>query len=147
MGKLATLKTMSGHDRLLFLEAVLLLAFARFCVRFLRFHHYAGLLGPQCEGEMLQPVQADQVTRDEIQAIGQEIKRAANNVPWQAVCLPQAMAGKWMLKRRGIASALYLGLARGDNIELKAHAWLVAGKVPVTGVASREEFTQVARFC
>lgn len=147
MAKLATLRSMSGHDRLLFLEAVFLLAVARFCVRFLKFRHYAGLLGPQCDGEMAKPVKADQETSEEIQAIGQEIKRAANNVPWQSVCLPQAIAGKWMLKRRGITSDLYLGLAKDESTNLKAHAWLVAGDVPVTGVASKESFTQVARFC
>ena len=138
---------MSGHDRLLFLEATALLAVARFCVRYLKFRHYSRWLGPQCDGEVPAPVKIDQHARDEISAISQEIRRAANNVPWQAVCLPQAIAGKWMLRRRGIASQLYLGLAKGESDQLKAHAWLVAGELPVSGVASRETFTQVARFC
>ena len=147
MAKLTTLKSMSGHDWLLFLEATLLLAFARFCVRFIKIRHYVKLLGPLCDETAARDTNANQQSRDEILAIGQQIKRAANNVPWQAVCLPQAMVGKWMLRRRGISSEMFLGLARGESAELKAHAWLRAGDVPVTGTEISDTFTQVSRFC
>lgn len=138
---------MSSHELLLFLEAVLLLAVARLHVRFVKFRHYSRVLGTQC-GKGAPPFKPwSQPERDEISAIGQEIHRAANNVPWNAVCLPQAITGKWMLKRRGIDSELYLGVAKDGSLGLKAHAWLLAGNVPVTGVDISAEYKQVAWFC
>jgi hypothetical protein len=147
MAKIATLRAMNCHDRLLFLEAVVLLAVARFCVRFVKFRHYSLMLGKQCNNEDSSLQHQGRAKRTEITAIGQEILRAANNVPWEAVCLPQAIVGKWMLKRRGMASELYLGVAKDGSTDFKAHAWLFAGDMPVTGTGIREDFTQIARFC
>ena len=147
MAKIATLRAMSSHERLLFLEAAVLLAVARFCVRFVRFRHYSRLLGSQC-GSGFPPSQHHiEPENAEITAIGKEIHRAANNVPWEAVCLPQAMAGKWMLKRRRIGSELYLGVAKEGSADLKAHAWLLAGGMPVTGAGAMVDFKQIALFC
>ena len=78
-------------------------------------------------------------------AVGQAVTIAARNVPWNAVCLPQAMAAKAMLARRGQGSALHLGAARaGDG--LTAHAWLVAGGEVVVGEAGIAEVAPLARF-
>src|SRR5512135_610321 len=47
--------------------------------------------------------------------------------PWMnALCLPRALAAHAMLRRRGIASRLCLGVAR-DRGELAAHAWVEIG--------------------
>jgi hypothetical protein len=64
--------------------------------------------------------------------------------PWMnALCLPRALAAHAMLRRRGIASRLCLGVARQGN-ELIAHAWVEVGKVKVLGAA--EGFTRLAEF-
>ena len=70
---------------------------------------------------------------------------AARNVPWNAVCLPQAMAAKAMLARRGHGSALHLG-AKAEGDGLAAHAWLVAGGEIVVGEAGIAGMAPLARF-
>jgi hypothetical protein len=78
-------------------------------------------------------------------AVGDAVTIAARNVPWNAVCLPQAMAAKAMLARRGQGSALHLGAARAGS-GLTAHAWLVAGGEVVVGEAGIADVAPLARF-
>lgn len=49
-------------------------------------------------------------------------------VPFKAICLPQAIAAKLMLERRGVASSLHLGAAlhTRSGKAFEAHAWLDA---------------------
>jgi len=65
-----------------------------------------------------------------------------------AVCLPRALAAQAMLRRRGIASRLCLGVAREDR-SLSAHAWVeIGGQVIVGDVdpASGQGYTSIAQF-
>jgi Transglutaminase-like superfamily len=71
---------------------------------------------------------------------------AARNVPWSAVCLPQAMAAKAMLARRGCGSSFHLGANYNAQGKLIAHAWLVAGGTVVVGAAGIGGVTPLARF-
>lgn len=77
--------------------------------------------------------------------VGWAVTRAARYVPFRAVCLPQAMAARAMLARRGIASTLHFGAAPGDDSVL-AHAWLDAGGIEVTGYPVPDQFAEVACF-
>jgi hypothetical protein len=77
--------------------------------------------------------------------VAQAIARAARHVPFRAVCLQQAFAALLMLRRRGLAATVHLGLLR-EGSELKAHAWSRCGDVPVTGLPAAQGFTPVAAF-
>ena len=128
---------MPHRQRLLLLEAALFLGLARLALLALPF----GRIAPWLQRS------PDSGTRDTatVLAVGQAVTIAARNVPWNAVCLPQAMAAKAMLARRGQGSALHLGAARaGDG--LTAHAWLVAGGEVVVGEAGIAEVAPLARF-
>ena len=81
-----------------------------------------------------------------IAAVRRAVDVAARNVPWNAVCLPQAMASKAMLARRGQGSALHIGAAMGDGGGLMAHAWLVAGGEIVIGEDESGNVTPLAKF-
>jgi hypothetical protein len=48
------------------------------------------------------------------QDIGWAVTRSARYLPFKAVCLPQAMAARVMLERRGVSSVLHFGAARGQ---------------------------------
>jgi len=72
------------------------------------------------------------------------VAAAAPRLPWKPVCLPQALAAHWMLRRRGIASTLYLGLDAKQGYD--AHAWVRVGSVVVTGGPGQERFVVVASF-
>jgi hypothetical protein len=78
--------------------------------------------------------------------IGWAVTRAARYLPFKAVCLPQAMAARVMLKRRGIKSVMHFGAARGTEKPLDAHAWLDAAGVEVTGYPVAKDFTEIACF-
>jgi len=66
--------------------------------------------------------------------------------PWMnALCLPSALAAHAMLRRRGIASRVCLGVARKGD-ELAAHAWVEAGKNQVLSGAETDSFTRLAEF-
>lgn len=62
-----------------------------------------------------------------------------------ALCLPRALAAHAMLRRRGIASRLCLGVAR-ENGALAAHAWVEIGNDKIVGGAEAERFTRLAEF-
>ena len=76
--------------------------------------------------------------------IGVMLARVARHTWWRSMCLEQALAGRWMLRRRGIPSTMYVGMAKrgGDFI---AHAWLVGEGHTVTG-ASTENYATLAAF-
>ena len=66
--------------------------------------------------------------------------------PWMnALCLPRALAAHAMLRRRGIASRLCLGVGR-DAGEFAAHAWVEIGNDKVVGGAEADGFTRLAEF-
>jgi Transglutaminase-like superfamily len=85
------------------------------------------------------------VDAEQAALVGRAVTRAARHVPFRAVCLQQAFAALLMLRRRGLAATVHLGLLR-EGSELKAHAWSRCGEIAVTGVAAAREFTPVAAF-
>ena len=74
------------------------------------------------------------------------VTTAARKVPWNAVCLPRAMAAKAMLARRGCPSSLHLGASLNSQHALVAHAWLTVGDTVVVGGAGVPTVTPLARF-
>lgn len=126
-------------------EIVLGLAFARALIRFVPFRWWRRRLGP-IDGrndENAEPLTA----RQEKMAsdIGRMIRRLAGKQKFEAVCFPQAMAGKWVLGRRGIPSQIVLGSRRNDDTGLALHAWLKVGDQVVTGQNEYETYRSFAR--
>ncbi len=67
--------------------------------------------------------------------------------PWmQAACLPRALAAQAMLRRRGVASRLCLGVAR-DDTGLSAHAWIELGQdLIIVGHEQAPRFRRLVEF-
>jgi Transglutaminase-like superfamily len=63
--------------------------------------------------------------------IGRVVARVARALPHEPTCLRQAIATRWMLRRRGIECEAHLGVVRTDPFE--AHAWVTVGDVVVQG--------------
>ena len=59
--------------------------------------------------------------------------------------LPQAMAARMMLQRRGVPSVLHFGAAKSTGPSLNTHAWLEATGVEVTGFPV-SDFADIACF-
>jgi hypothetical protein len=61
-----------------------------------------------------------------------------------APCLPTALVAQWMLRRRGVASRLCLGVRR-EASALAAHAWLEIDRRVVFG-GTDVPYAQIAQF-
>ena len=105
-------------------------------------------------------------------AIGRTVRLAARYTPWTSNCFPQAVVARMLLGIHGIPYAIHFGLmpesrdgaAAGANelaerprsgapapaaprsAGMRAHAWVVAGRVPVTGGHSFHQYTVVGVF-
>lgn len=138
MGKLATFLALDASDRRASLEALWQLALAQFRVRTIpprrwrdSFAHHSGPAG----SETLDRDHLGQVRRVRL-----AVARAAHNLPTRPNCLPQALAARAMLERRGIGSALYIGTARDEDGVARFHAWLKVGEEWVTGLCDESRF-------
>jgi hypothetical protein len=136
--KLGTFLGMSGADRWLVFEAIATLGLARFIVLTVPFRFMAPWLSRAPETGACDEALLGSVRR--------AVTMAARNVPWNAVCLPQAMAAKAMLARRGCGSSFHLGADFDAQGKIIAHAWLVAGGTVVVGAAGIAGVTPLARF-
>jgi len=140
----------STRRRALLAEAVTCLFAARLALIFIPFPRLARRLGtfvPPTDPRVLRTktVAADgQALLAE--DIGWAVTRAARYLPFKAVCLPQAMAARIMLKRRGVESVIHFGAAKGTEKPLDAHAWLDAAGVEVTGYPVAAQFAEIACF-
>lgn len=117
------------------LEIILCLAWARLLITVLSFRRLRPALGPifetQDSGEA-SALSAPQ--RKKAADAGRFIRRISRRMPFRADCVPQAMAGRWILARRGIATRIVIGTRRASQSqELEFHAWLMAGELVVTG--------------
>ena len=132
--------------KLVLVEAIASLAVARLALLFVPFRTLAAGFGSVGSPLDTPARPAAPVQLADIQAIGWAVTRAARYVPFRAVCLPQAIAAKSMLDRRGIACVMHFGVAKNDDSPLDAHAWLDAGEIEVTGYPVGPQFVEVARF-
>lgn len=142
---------MDSDQRNLILEAAFCLAVARLWLLVLPFGAVARRLGRLVEpaSELSPPGPSEKGAEASLAwFVGQAIQRTARNVPFRAVCLQQAIAGKMMLRRRGIDSVLHFGVAPASSsgTKIEAHAWLNAGSTRVTGYPVEARFIQVACF-
>jgi hypothetical protein len=132
------LRRLASRDGLRLVEAALYLGLARLAVVTLPFRVLAPRLGVRrAETPATAPPRAA------TGCVGWAVARAARRMPWRCECLEQAIAAKAMLRRRRIASTLYLGVARDP---VAAHAWLRVGSANVTGGQDVAQYAIVASF-
>ncbi len=75
--------------------------------------------------------------------VGHAVSRVARLLPWHPTCLPQALAARMMLRRRGVACVSHLGVLQTQPV--KAHAWVTVNGAIVQGGPVRN-ISEVARF-
>lgn len=79
--------------------------------------------------------------------IANAIALAVKYSPKSANCYPQALVGRLLLRVSNVPHALFFGLRRDpDTGAMDAHAWVVAGPLPVTGGYSFNRYTVVRSF-
>ncbi len=132
------------------LEAAACLLVARLALIFVPFPRLARRLGAFVPPTDLRVSRAAAPVGPGAAAIARDVSwavtRGAVYVPFRAVCLPQAMAARMMLRRRGVASAMHFGASKRPNEPLEAHAWLDAAGVQVTGYPVASAYAEIACF-
>lgn len=78
---------------------------------------------------------------------GWAVERAATVLPFAVICLPQALAAREILRRRGIYSVMFFGVdANSPMPDVGTHAWLTSGETPVVGVQQAAGYRVFASF-
>lgn len=91
------------------------------------------------------PRRINRFAGDEANWIAWAVATAAAK-PWtKALCLPRALAAHAMLRRRGIASRLCIGVAREQG-GLAAHAWVEVGKQKIDAGGEEAAYARLAEF-
>jgi hypothetical protein len=133
--RLRTLRRMSWGDRALAVESLAMLAAARVLVKFTPRRRLVARMGGSRITTPEAPASTKSLHSNVGSRVGASVERVARFTWWRSMCLEKALAGKWMLRRRGIASTMYVGMARKGS-EFIAHAWLVAEGQTLTGAGS-----------
>jgi hypothetical protein len=136
---------MSWSDRALAVESLAMLAAARVLVKATPQHRLVSRIG----GSRITTAEVPSANSKSVGSgvgwrIGASVERVARFTWWRSMCLEKALAGKWMLRRRGIASTMYVGMARKGS-EFIAHAWLVGEGQTLTG-AGNVSYAPLAAF-
>jgi hypothetical protein len=109
-------------------EAALALAAASLAVRVLGSSRTTRLLGLPATADQAAPGAAPGPA---VRRVGRAVERVSRLLPWRPVCLPQAIATRAMLRRRGIVCDSHLGMIQSDPVT--AHAWVTVGGTVVQG--------------
>jgi hypothetical protein len=124
---------------LLFAEAWLFLAVARVILRVVSFKRIAARLKDKERT-------GNGVAEKRLEMIKDAIVRAGSRSPWRTKCFEKALAAKMMLRRRGIASTIYFGVRKDEQLNILAHAWVKCGECVVTGGNGIEQYTLLTAF-
>ena len=65
-----------------------------------------------------------------IKALGEAVNIAARHTPFPVTCLTRSLLLGWLLRRRGVASDLRIGVRLTEG-KLNAHAWVERNGMPV----------------
>lgn len=91
-----------------------------------------GRLGTPMQETPTEGVPADQLRY--ARRVNWAIHRVSPRTPTESNCYPQALAARWLLRRKRIPTTVYYGAAFDEGgSALEAHVWLRCGDLIVTG--------------
>ncbi len=136
-------RPLTRQDWFLLVETTAWLFISRLAVLLLPFRWVMRTAGQQnAQSEEGIPAEKNEV----VEKVTWAIDAVRWATPWDSNCLARSLAGKRLLRKRGLASTLYLGVSKSDPNTLIAHAWLRCGEYFITGTPGHEQFTVVATF-
>lgn len=137
MGKLSSFLALDTRDRRMTAQALPALAKAQLLVRLVPPRRWRARFGAMTAQSPAVP-QAEQI--ETVRRVRFAMARAVRNLPTNPNCLPQALAARSMLQRRGIGSELFLGTQRDAAGVPRFHAWLKVGPEWVTGLCDESRY-------
>lgn len=138
MPRLDNFIALDGADKLASLEAFGLLLYAKFAI--------ARVPPTRWRSQFMAAAPAESGSRDiaTIRRVRLAILRALSLTVGADNCLPQALAARWMLERRGIPANLFIGTQCDADGKPRIHAWLKVGDEWVTGLCDEGRYTLIA---
>ncbi len=129
-----------------FVPTYLLLGIAKFLIFNIPFRTLAPHLGlSRAPAPWLPLISPSQEQRARL--ISRLVQMTAKYTPWTSNCFPQAIVAKLLLGLYRMPYIIYFGVQRDQATgAMKAHAWVVSGRVRVTGGFSFDQFTVVGQF-
>ena len=125
-GRLAQLRALSPAQQRTLVAAWLWLPLFWLGLRFLGLPRFQAML----QRRPLAAGQARALALPDLQGLGDAVNIAARHTPFPATCLTRSLLLGWLLRRRGVASDLRIGV-RLTNGVLDAHAWVECAGLPV----------------
>jgi len=138
------LRTLSFPEGMVLVESGATLGLASVALQLLSFKQLSGLLGKQQKD--LSDVEPLPQERKELAQIARSIQALQQRIPWHCTCFVQAIAGQWMLRRRGIRCRLSMGVGRDSHAQLQFHAWLRSGTFWITGKNEQDGMEEIFSF-
>lgn len=129
-------------------QALAALAIAR-CLTLLPLRAYVRVLG---RAEVGTTIPLRQRELEVARRVGSAVQRAAQMVPFKAVCIEQVLAASMILRVWGVPTTAYLGVHHDrrqrekDHLGHNAHAWLQAGSLVIVGGGGLDDYVSIARF-
>lgn len=140
--KISRLRHLPWRQKRLLVEAVFTLALAWVVIHTLPYRRLTRMFR--------QPMRRLEIQGEarvrRIEEVRWAVDAATKGLPWRMVCFPRALAAWWMLRHRGIATAICCGAATTGRLGLHTHVWLQDGACGVVGVAEAQGFTLLARY-
>ncbi len=127
----------------LFLKAVCWTGIARILILFVPLRRFSFLLGTHMKET---PNISSAENLDLLKKVALAIIRTSRFVPWRCLCYEQAIAAKMILRKYGLETTMYYGVAKDQDKKLIAHAWVRCGNYIVTGGRGMNIFTVVGTF-
>ena len=139
MKRLHKLLRLPAAERRLLVKAALLLVAIRLGLWLLPFRTMRRLLSKMTA----MPVGSRNIGQSSVYKVAQAVEVAGLYTPGVGTCLTQALAAQVLLARRGHLASLHIGVVRGAERRLEAHAWLESGGKVVIGGSELERYTSL----
>lgn len=124
-------------EKILLLEALLLVTFAAFVLRFVPFRVFRKFLSQRLASE-IKNEPADWL---EIKRIVRSVNFFSRFVPF-TTCLTNSLAAMLLIRSKGQHSVLRIGVVKDGEKDLKAHAWLETnGRIIIGKLSSHQQYT------
>jgi hypothetical protein len=128
-------------DYVFFVEAWCLLHLAKLVILFMPFRRIASWMGRL----NIESTHDNCFTKLSVK-IEHAIRRASRYSFHESKCYDQALTAKALLGQCSLPATIYFGLAKENDNQLMAHAWVRCGERIISGKAGMERFTVVAYF-
>jgi hypothetical protein len=145
MGRARRLWVLPRHEKLCFIEALILLVLSSVSVKTIAFRHIHRALRARSDGPNEYAPKRLKRRINDVRLVNISISRAASALPWECLCLSRSIAAYLMFRRRGIPATLVAGVKSQGHF-LLAHAWVQTSNIAPDGEFENGAFTPLIRI-